>query len=91
MGSDDNYDFDITPIDVRQSKYYIDNLSPASAIGQLFFSSSFDSSYSNASLTNDEGSSGKGWKAKIADYNQFIGYSVSDQPATFYAVQLEAV
>ena len=29
-GQDDNYDFDIYPIDISKSKYYIDNLSPIS-------------------------------------------------------------
>jgi hypothetical protein len=29
-GGKDKYDFQINPIDVRRSKYYIDNLSPAS-------------------------------------------------------------
>ena len=45
LGGDDVYDFDITPIDVRQSKYYINNLSPASAIGKYFFSSYYGAGY----------------------------------------------
>ena len=37
------------------------------------------------------GASGKGWKAASADSAQFIGLSVTGQPVTFYAMQLEAV
>ena len=90
LGGDDHYNFDINPIDVRQSKYYINNLSPASSIGSYFFSSSFDSTYQNPSLSTLEGC-GKGWKAQIADNNQYIGITITDTPVTFYAVQLEAV
>jgi hypothetical protein len=51
LGGDDVYDFDITPIDVRQSKYYINNLSPASEIGQWFFSSSYSDKYLDCSIS----------------------------------------
>ena len=91
LGGDDRYDFEINPIDVRQSKYYISNLSPASAIGKFFFSSSWDNSYQDCSLSTLEGAVGKGWKAKVADQNQYIGVTLSGEPATFYALQLEAV
>jgi hypothetical protein len=76
LGGDDHYDFEINPIDVRESKYYINNLSPASAIGSFFFSSAFDSSYQDCSLSTLEGASGKGWKAQINDHNQYIGVSL---------------
>jgi hypothetical protein len=38
-GEGDKYDFDITPIDITKSKYYIDNLSPISHLAQTFYSS----------------------------------------------------
>lgn len=88
IGSNDNYNFSITPIDVRQSKYYINNLSPGSELGRFFFSSSFDSSFQDCSLTTLSESSGNGWKAATADSSQFIGLSISDAPLTFYAIQL---
>ena len=88
LGGDDHYDFDITPIDVRQSKYYINNLSPASEIGKFFFSSYSDASYQDCSLSTLEGDPSKGWKAKVADQNQYIGIQVSESPITFYAIQL---
>lgn len=91
LGDGDNYNFSITPIDVRQSKYYIQNLSPASEIGKIFFSSSFDSSYQDASLSTLNDASGKGWKAATADGSQFIGVTITGEPVTFYAIQLEAV
>ena len=91
LGGDDVYDFDITPIDVRQSKYYIDNLSPASAIGTYFFSSYYGSGYQDCSLSTLEGFVSKGWKAKIANQDQYIGVILTGEPATFYALQLEAV
>ena len=91
LGGDDRYDFDITPIDVRQSKYYINNLSPASAIGSYFFSSTYDASYRECSLSTLEGPTSKGWKAQLNDSSQYIGVSLSGQPATFYALQLESV
>jgi len=77
LGGDDRYDFEINPIDVRQSKYYIDNLSPASELGKIFFSSSWDSTYQDCSLSTLEGASGKGWRAKVADQNQYIGVTLS--------------
>lgn len=40
-GEDEHYDFDIYPIDITKSKYYIENLSPVSELGQFFFSSAF--------------------------------------------------
>ena len=67
LGGDDHYDFDITPIDVRQSKYYINNLSPSSAIGTFFFSSTYDATYKDCSLSTLEGATGKGWKAQLND------------------------
>jgi hypothetical protein len=88
LGGDDRYDFEITPIDVRQSKYYINNLSPASEIGKFFFSSYSDATYQDCSLSTLEGNPSKGWKAKIADQNQFIGIQVTETPVTFYAIQL---
>lgn len=88
LDGDNNYDFDITPIDVRESKYYINNLSPASEIGQFFFSSYFDESYQDCSLSNFEGQPSKGWIAKVADQNQFIGIQIRDTPVTFYAIQI---
>jgi len=33
QGEDDQYDFDIYPMDITKSKYYIDNLSPISELG----------------------------------------------------------
>ena len=51
-GEDDQYDFEITPIDITKSKYYIKNLSPVSAIGNLFYSSVYGANYTNPSLTN---------------------------------------
>jgi hypothetical protein len=91
LGGDDKYDFEITPIDVRQSKYYINNLSPASAIGKFYFSSTQSTTYQDCSLSTLEGPTGKGWKAKVADQNQYIGVTLSDEPTTFYALQLESV
>jgi hypothetical protein len=88
LGQNDIYNFSITPIDVRQSKYYINNLSPGSEIGKFFFSSYFDASYQDCSLSTLSGATGKGWKSSAADSSQFIGLIVSDQPVTFYAVQL---
>lgn len=88
LGDNDHYDFDITPIDVRQSKYYIDNLSPASALGKFFFSSYFNASYQDCTLSTLEGAIGKGWKSQIANYNQFIGITITGEPVTFYALQL---
>lgn len=73
---------------MRQSKYYINNLSPGSEIGKFFFSSFADASYQDCSLTTLSGASGKGWKASTADSAQFIGLSVTDEPANFYAIQL---
>ena len=91
IGSNDKYNFSITPIDVRQSKYYINNLSPGSELGKFFFSSSFDATFQDCSLSTLSESSGNGWRAATADASQFIGLSISDAPLTFYAVQLEAV
>ena len=91
LGGDDRYDFEINPIDVRQSKYFIKNLSPASAIGKFYFSSYFDRSYQDCSLSTLEGTISNGWKAKTADSDQYIGVILNDEPATFYALQLEAV
>jgi hypothetical protein len=91
LGQDDHYNFLIAPIDVRQSKYYINNLSPGSEIGKFFFSSFFDESYQDCSLTTLNGAVGKGWKASVADSSQFIGLVVTGEPATFYALQLESV
>lgn len=76
---------------MRQSKYYINNLSPGSEIGKFFFSSFFDVNYQDCSLTTLGEITGKGWKAASADYSQFIGLTISDEPVTFYAIQLEAV
>ena len=78
LGGDDHYDFDITPIDVRQSKYYIDNLSPASKIGKYFFSSYLDNTYQDTSLSTLDGASGKGWRSQLSNSNQFIGVMISD-------------
>ena len=91
LGGNDVYNFDITPIDVRQSKYYINNLSPASAIGKWFFTSYFTTSYQDCSLSTLDGVTSQGWKAKVADANQFIGITLDGEPAVFYALQLEAV
>ena len=63
LDDDDRYNFSITPIDVRQSKYYINNLSPATAIGQYIFSSYYSDAYTDALLSSDEGTTGSGWKA----------------------------
>lgn len=91
LGGDDHYDFDITPIDVRQSKYYINNLSPASAIGHYFFSSIYASQYNDCSLSTLEGPPSAGWRAAKNDSQQYIGVKLDGEPATFYALQLEAV
>ena len=91
LGVDDRYNFSITPIDVRQSKYYIDNLSPATAIGKYTFSSYFSSSYTDASLSSDDGTTGQGWKAKTADKHQWVGVDISEDPVTFYALQVENI
>jgi hypothetical protein len=91
-GTDDNYDFDITPIDVRKSKYYIDNLSPVSNLGTLIISSFYDNNYKDCSLSMDgDKISGKGWKAKYLGKNEYIGYEINGEPLTFYAIQIEAV
>jgi hypothetical protein len=87
----DQYNFSITPIDVRQSMYYINNLSPASAIGKFFYSSYYNTSYEDQSLSTLKGCTGNGWMAKSADQNQYIGILISNQPTTFYALQLESV
>jgi len=91
LGIDDYYNFTITPIDVRQSKYYIDNLSPATAIGSFFFSSFFDNSYRDASLSVDDEVIGKGWRSQFQDDNSFIGVEITGDPVTFYALQIENI
>lgn len=88
LGDNDKYNFSITPVDVRQSKYYIKNLSPGSALGKFFFSSSFDRTYEDCSLSALDGAIGKGWKSLVADSAQFIGLVINDEPVTFYAIQL---
>ena len=68
-GEDEHYDFDIYPIDITKSKYYIDNLSPVSELGKFFCSSTFSAEYNNPSLTfedkyyENEKMRSKGWKA----------------------------
>lgn len=57
----------------------------------MFFSSYLDETYQDASLSTLSGSTGKGWKAKVADKSQRIGVLITDQPVTFYAIQLESV
>ena len=51
-GEDDKYDFEITPIDITKSKYYIDNLSPISKLGKIFYSSFYSTKYTDARLVS---------------------------------------
>ena len=53
-GEDDEYDFEITPIDITKSKYYIDNLSPASKLGKSFYSSFYSKDYTDCRLESDD-------------------------------------
>lgn len=63
-GEDEKYDFEITPIDITKSKYYIDNLSPVSKLGKVFYSS-FSVSYTDPRpISEDENLYPKGWKAE---------------------------
>jgi len=68
-GEDEQYDFDIYPMDITKSKYYIDNLSPVSELGQFIYSSAFSSDYINPRLTFDDNNfdnlntKSNGWKA----------------------------
>ena len=62
-GEDEHYDFEITPIDITKSKYYIDNLSPISKLGKVFYSS-FYQGYTDPRLKSEEEEDfGKGWKS----------------------------
>lgn len=92
-GTDDSYDFDITPIDVTKSKYYIDNLSPASLLGKVFYSSFVNSTYTDPRLDSDiNNKDGKGWMAENKRPGEYIGYTIENgEPATFYAVQMEGI
>jgi hypothetical protein len=92
-GEDDKYDFDITPIDITKSKYYINNLSPVSKLGQVFYSS-FQGSFTDARLISEnEGLYPVGWKAENARSGEYIGYTIDNDttPVTFYALQIEDV
>lgn len=51
-GQDEKYDFDIIPIDITKSKYYIDNLSPISKLGKVFYSSFFSTEYTDPRLNS---------------------------------------
>jgi hypothetical protein len=65
-GNGDQYNFDITPIDITKSKYYIDNLSPISKLGLVFYSS-FLGNYTDCRLTSvNENLYPIGWKAQNA-------------------------
>ena len=95
-GEDEHYDFDIYPIDITKSKYYIDNLSPVSELGKFFCSSTFSSEYNNPSLTledkfyENEQLRSKGWKALKSERGQWAGFKLNqgEDPVTFYALQL---
>ena len=95
LGTDDHYDFDIYPIDITKSKYYIDNLSPISALGQFIYSSAYDNTYLNPTLvfedTNFSNSNkAKGWKSYYNQSGQYAGFALnlSQSPISFYALQL---
>mgnify|MGYP003692183517 CR=1 FL=1 len=92
-GEDDEYDFEITPVDITKSKYYIDNLSPVSAIGKSFYSSIYGIDYSKCELTSNFESDAKGWRAQNPRSNEYIGFEIEskEDPVTFYALQLEQV
>jgi hypothetical protein len=92
-GGGDQYDFDITPIDITKSKYYIDNLSPISKLGLVFYSS-FQGNYTDCRLTSvNENLYPIGWKALNARSGEYVGYSIdiNTDPVTFYAIQIEDV
>lgn len=90
-GEDDKYDFEITPIDITKSKYNIDNLSPFSKLGTVFYSSFYNTSYTDCRLVSQDSSEyGKGWRAENKRDGEYIGYIISEgEPVTFYAIQLE--
>ena len=67
-------------------------MSPVSKIGKLFYSSVYGKDYSDPTLTNEYGeSTGLGWKAENPRVNEYIGYTVSDDPVTFFAIQIENI
>ena len=94
QGEDEHYNFEITPIDITKSKYYIDNLSPISKLGKILFSSFYSKQYTVCSVGTDETGLeySKGWKAEHERSGQYLGFIIEEgEPVTFYALQLEAV
>ena len=95
-GEDEQYDFDIYPMDITKSKYYIDNLSPVSELGQFIYSSAFSSDYINPRLTFDDNNfdnlntKSNGWKALTNQKGQYAGFKLNagEDPVAFYALQL---
>ena len=64
-GDDDDYDFDIVPINIWKSKYYIENLSPISLLGSVFYSSFYSLQYTDPRLTDNENNiQSYGWRAE---------------------------
>lgn len=90
-GQDDEYDFEITPIDITKSKYYIDNLSPVSSLGKCFYSSYIIGYTDPRLISEEENLYPKGWKAEYSREGEYIGYNIDNEPATFYAIQIEGV
>lgn len=95
LGTDDHYDFDIYPIDIRQSKYYIDNLSPVSALGQFIYSSAYDKTYLNPTLVFEDANfsnsnKANGWKSYYNQSGESVGFTLNanENALAFYALQL---
>lgn len=77
-GEDEHYDFEITPIDITKSKYYIDNLSPVSKLGKIIFSSFYSKEYIRSDVGTDETGVvlSKGWKAEHERSGEYIGFVI---------------
>lgn len=83
-------------MDITKSKYYIDNLSPVSELGEFIYSSSFSSDYSNPTLTFEDNNfdnmktKSNGWKALTNEKGQYAGFKLKqgEDPVAFYALQL---
>ena len=98
-GEDTNYDFDIYPVDIRKSKFNIENLSPFSELGDFICSSSFSGDYLNPLIDfqdeyyNNENRRSKGWKASTSEKGQYAGFKMhgNNNPVTFYSLQLEFI
>jgi hypothetical protein len=95
LGTDDSYDFDIYPIDITKSKYYIDNLSPISGLGQFIYSSAYDKAYLNPTLVFQDvnfanANRANGWKSYYNQSGQSAGFALDNTqaPVAFYALQL---